>query len=138
MRAPAGLITQPSINLIPPSPLTAWDPICQRATDPCSFLTVNLAECNAYPQNHVLGKPQLCPGSRNMSDVCDCGYPAPWLDAEMGPGYQAPALPSWGPFASLWSCQPVQSHDNLNAKTFQGKLGIPIFHNKQTKYITIK
>lgn len=117
----------------------AWDPICQNP-EPQVHAPCHCGPCwmQFLPTGQCPGRPQLYPGSRKVSDVCDWGYPAPWLDAGMRPGYQAPACPSWGPSASLWSWQPAQCHDNSNAKTFQRKLGIPVFHNKNPKYITIK
>lgn len=135
-KAPAHLTTQPRISFTPDCSLGSYL-THPRATDPCSFLSVDLADCNPYPQDYVLAKPQLFPESRKVPDVCDWGDPAPWLAAGMGPGYQASALPSWGSSASLWSCPPMRCHENSNAKTFQRRLGTVIFHNKQTKYLTI-
>lgn len=87
-----------------------------RATSPCSCLAVDRAECDPYSQANVPSQPQPFPVPRELPDARDWGYPAPCLAAGMGPGCQVlPCHP--GNLCTLWSCQPMQCHDDSNAKT---------------------
>lgn len=85
-----------------------------RATSPCSCLAVDLAECDPYSQANAPSQPQPFPVPRELPTPGATWLPV-WL---LGWGLAARSCPATpGNLCTLWSCQPMQCHDNSNAKT---------------------